>query len=303
MRFRIRAALPLLLAAAMAAPAQADAQAEELDAPECKDHPLFTRMPGYAIGSCESKEFDARAFASASGLDADNNAAKVENIEGAQAMIVYNVMPERRKASGLQIQRNFQNAARAGGGTVVAEFGSEASGKQLNDPIWGQSDYATVLRFTKGGKDVWAQIHPYNGGDNYVIFIGEREAMKQAVVANELLDAINRDGYVALYINFDTAKASIKPDSVAIVEQVAQMLKASPQLKLEVSGHTDNVGAAASNLALSQARAQSVMQALVARGIAASRLIAKGYGDTRAVADNRSEEGRAKNRRVELIKR
>ncbi|HUP90883.1 MAG TPA: OmpA family protein, partial [Solimonas sp.] len=85
--------------------------------------------------------------------------------------------------------------------------------------------------------------------------------------------------------------------------EVAKMLKSAPDLKLEVGGHTDNVGQPAANQKLSEARAQAVQAALVAQGIAAARLSAKGYGDTRPVADNRSEDGRAKNRRVELTKK
>ena len=81
------------------------------------------------------------------------------------------------------------------------------------------------------------------------------------------------------------------------------MLKQSPQLKIEIGGHTDNVGQAASNKTLSQARAQTVMKAIVEGGIAANRLTAAGYGQEYPIGDNRTEAGRAKNRRVELVKK
>ena len=80
-------------------------------------------------------------------------------------------------------------------------------------------------------------------------------------------------------------------------------LRQAPDLKLEVGGHTDNVGTAESNLSLSDARAKSVMKYLSDKGIVASRLTAKGYGQMSPVADNRGEDGRAKNRRVELTKK
>jgi OOP family OmpA-OmpF porin len=86
------------------------------------------------------------------------------------------------------------------------------------------------------------------------------------------------------------------------VQQIAIMMKAAPTLKLHVEGHTDNVGDAASNKRLSEARAKSVMDAIVQAGVAAERLEAAGFGQERPVADNRSEEGRARNRRVELVK-
>jgi OOP family OmpA-OmpF porin len=123
------------------------------------------------------------------------------------------------------------------------------------------------------------------------------------VSANKLLDELNRNGFIALYINFDTGKSELKADGQATVREIVAMLKATPALKIAIEGHTDNVGAAAANKALSEARARSVMNAVVAGGIAAGRLSAAGFGPERPIADNRGEEGRAKNRRVELVKK
>lgn len=155
---------------------------------------------------------------------------------------------------------------------------------------------------SKNGKEVWTLIRAENDGPYDVVII-EKEAMKQEIVAKDLLDKINKDGAVALYINFDTGKATIQPGSLNIIDEVASMLKGATDLKLEVGGHTDNAGTAGANQNLSDARAKSVVAALLQRGIAASRLQAKGYGQTVPIADNRNEEGRAKNRRVELKKR
>jgi len=127
--------------------------------------------------------------------------------------------------------------------------------------------------------------------------------MAQVVSANELLQELNKNGFVALYINFDTGKAELKHDGVAAVKEIAKLMKSNPTLKLSVEGHTDNVGDAASNKKLSEARAKSVTAAIVAGGIEAARLSAAGFGQDKPVADNRTEEGRAKNRRVELVKK
>jgi outer membrane protein OmpA-like peptidoglycan-associated protein len=115
--------------------------------------------------------------------------------------------------------------------------------------------------------------------------------------------AINASGSVALYgINFDTGKATFQPGSEQVLGEIVKLLNENPDWKFEVQGHTDNVGQKAANLALSEQRAAAVVNWLKMYGIDGSRLVAKGYGDTMAVADNASDEGRAKNRRVELKK-
>ena len=101
---------------------------------------------------------------------------------------------------------------------------------------------------------------------------------------------------------FDTEKAVIQDQSFAVLDQVAALLKNHPELKqVRVEGHTDSVGDATANMALSQARADAVKDYLVGKGITAARLDAKGFGVTRPIADNGSTEGREQNRRVEFV--
>ncbi len=154
---------------------------------------------------------------------------------------------------------------------------------------------------TKGKNEAWIEVWP-QGDDSYILTVVERQAMKQEVSATDMLEALNRDGYVALDIHFDTAKATIQPESQPILDQIVELLKLNTSLKLSIEGHTDNVGDAKSNKALSVARAKSVLTAITKAGIAQSRLSSIGYGQEKPVADNRTEEGRAKNRRVELVK-
>ena len=104
-------------------------------------------------------------------------------------------------------------------------------------------------------------------------------------------------------VNFDTDKADITPQSGAVLDKVAESLKAWPEVKVEVGGHTDSSGSAAHNLELSNRRAESVKTYLVRKGVDPSRLTAKGHGQTQPVDENKTEEGKAKNRRVELTKR
>jgi OmpA-OmpF porin, OOP family len=103
-------------------------------------------------------------------------------------------------------------------------------------------------------------------------------------------------------INFDVDKATIKPESMGTLNMIVQVLKDNPDLKFEIDGHTDNSGAAAHNLTLSQQRAIAVKDQLTKMGVDASRLTTKGFGDTKPIADNGTIEGKANNRRVEFVK-
>ena len=100
-------------------------------------------------------------------------------------------------------------------------------------------------------------------------------------------------------INFDVDKATLRPESMGTLNQIKRIMTDNPDLKFEVDGYTDNSGSAAHNQTLSQQRADAVMQELIAMGIPASRLSAKGYGGTKPIADNATPEGKANNRRVE----
>ena len=130
--------------------------------------------------------------------------------------------------------------------------------------------------------------------------------MQQQVVANakDLQNGLNATGHVtANGIFFDTDKADLKPESKAALDEIAKLLKEDGSLKIYVVGHTDNQGALAHNMDLSKARAASVVRALETQyGVPAARLTPEGDGPTAPVASNDSEEGRAKNRRVELVK-
>jgi outer membrane protein OmpA-like peptidoglycan-associated protein len=133
----------------------------------------------------------------------------------------------------------------------------------------------------------------------------EKAGMAQEIVANA--DAFGKDikstGHAAVYgIHFDTGKSEVKPESQPALQEVAKLLSSDPSLKLLVVGHTDSVGQLEANMKLSLARAEAVVQALVKNhGIAPGRLQAQGAGPIAPVTTNRTEEGRAKNRRVELV--
>jgi OOP family OmpA-OmpF porin len=255
---------------------------------EYKDTPYLSGMPSYEISYGEDREFDSSQFF-------DGKA--VVPVEGQYWTRTYSLREGARKASDLQILRNYANAIRQAGGTVFLEGLCE--GPQCGD--WDGIS-AVCGKLTKGNNEVWAIVLPADEGAWYTINVVERQAMRQDVTASVMLDALNRDGFVALHIQFDVNKAEIKPESMPTVEEIAVLLRDNPGLKVSIEGHTDNTGDAQKNKVLSEQRARSVMSALVKLGIEAARMKAVGWGQEAPVADNRTEEGRAKNRRVEIVK-
>ena len=118
-----------------------------------------------------------------------------------------------------------------------------------------------------------------------------------------LYDRMLSDGKFITYgITFDVGKSTIKPESMGEINRIVQLMKENPGLKFSVEGHTDSTGNATSNQTLSEARSQAVVDKLVENGISRDRLSAAGKGQTSPIADNGTDEGRAKNRRVEFVK-
>ncbi len=256
---------------------------------EFKDTPYFTGMPSFKIGEGTDQEFSDYRF---------YNGKNCTTVEGKKHYRAYTLKEGAKQSSELQISRNYSNAVKNMGGTIV--FEGQCSGVDCAENCGGSMMIGKVV---KGGNELWLEIVPFNDGNDYYLTVVAKEAMKQDVTASSMLDALNRDGHVALYINFDTGKSTIKPESKPIIDQIVQMMKSSPGLKISVEGHTDNVGNPKSNKTLSDDRAKAVVSAIVAQGIDAKRLSALGHGQDKPIADNKTEEGRAKNRRVELVKK
>ncbi|UOB18907.1 OmpA family protein [Abyssalbus ytuae] len=124
----------------------------------------------------------------------------------------------------------------------------------------------------------------------------------EKITADDILKEISDKGFATLHINFDTGKSRIKADSYEIITEIVKMMKANPDMKISIEGHTDNVGDEASNMKLSDNRAKSVLIAITDEGVDESRLKSEGFGASKPVADNSTEEGKAENRRVELRK-
>lgn len=275
----MRSRLALLLVALFVA---VPAFAQEEDAEGCKDPSVLKRMPGSSIIECESKDFD-QAELPVGNLDAEGNLPR-KTFEGKKERVLYD-FPE--KYSDIQVARNAENALRAAGFTIVAA-GKDDEGYAI-----------TVGR--KGGQWVflWATA------DEYTVTTLRTEEMKQEMEANAdaWAEAIRSSGRVAIHgINFDTAKATIRPESEPVLKEVLVLMQNNADWKLRVEGHTDDVGDAAANQTLSEARAAAVVKWLTAKGMAPARLSSVGRGESQPAVANDSDEARAQNRRVELVK-
>jgi len=152
------------------------------------------------------------------------------------------------------------------------------------------------------GKIIFQVFSNSSSGTVGVVKLEDFVQTIKAPTANEMKKEIEATGKAILYINFDIDKATLKPDGETVVDEISKLLNENPDLKLSIEGHTDNTGTAARNKQLSIDRANTVMNALTAKGIDASRLKATGYGSAQPLVANDSAENKAKNRRVELVK-
>jgi len=219
-----------------------------------------------------------------------DSSGNYKTVEGRTFRINYYFKEGTQYLSDAQIIGNYRDAFKKIGGVVQYE-----------------DSYNVYMSLDKGGKVTWVRVHPWNGGQGIELYIVEEKSMEQYVVADAdaLAKEISLTGKVAVYgIHFDTGKAVVKPDSKPALEEIAKLLKEDTGLNIYVVGHTDSVGSFASNMNLSMARAEAVVDVLVKEySIDPGRLKAHGVGPLVPASTNRTEDGKAVNRRVELVER
>ena len=295
------------------------------------DHPIFGRYAGAYITSYSQLGYDElwlpdRVLPAHTQPD---RADWMRPLEGRVTRIRYVAPPER---STLEVMRNHQRALEAEGFRSVffcrgndcisrgrmGEFWEGARGGIGMPSNWGeQTVYFLSERdgpegqVTVGAMAVSSSVY----GDPrsrpiYAVTIVEAEPMQTGMIeaprlveADEMEAAFARDGRIAVYgIHFDFNSADLQPQSLPQIAELGRLLGDNPQLNVVIVGHTDSVGGFDYNVTLSQRRAQSVVEALARdHGIARDRMTPAGAGMVSPVATNRTEEGRAQNRRVEIV--
>ncbi|QBB69421.1 DUF4892 domain-containing protein [Pseudolysobacter antarcticus] len=320
-------ALVLLLSAPLASWADNDLK----DCEACKDHPLLARYPGSFLLGADQKGFEEAALPlgpATQNESGESIAPKTLNVTGKRTRLFYFAPPER---SALEVFSNYQEALQKAGMSVLwtcsdLQCGNDFASQALELLHLNHLDNTpeSSLGFTNSerpryllGKLARAQ------GDVYIVVMAadkidqqrpaifvlliESKPMEKGLVtvaANALDQSLISSGKAVIYgITFDFDKADIKPESKPQLDQIAQLLHDHTDLKLAITGHTDNQGGADYNNKLSQRRADAIVAALVGSyAVAANRLSAQGLGASAPVASNDSDEGKAKNRRVELVK-
>ncbi len=221
-----------------------------------------------------------------------------------------------KDAAFFEVQKTYERLVKDLGGVTVFE----GKGQSLTDNklkfsdgrhrarYWLEKDEMGVYMVRLPDREIWVEAyHPYPVDNNdYWLTVVEKKTLDpraKLLGAEEMKTALDTAGHIALYINFDTDKTSIKPDAAPAIAEIVKLMNSNPGLKITVEGHTDNVGAPARNQTLSEGRAAAVVGSLMAQGVAMDRMTPKGFGQTKPIADNGTEDGRAKNRRVELVKR
>lgn len=294
-----------------------------------KDHPLLPRYAGSEIVLYSRKAFDLYA-APLAGVIREGDRyrfSKILPLEGSVTRLGY-VAPAGRSA--LEVFRNYEGVLKSKGFTPLFSADGETLGKYdsfgatlvRQYPFYGDpaapGQRFLLSKLTRPQGDLYVGLYVLDNGfwgdevkclknRAYVLVdVVETKPMETRMVvvkADEMEKRIAEAGRVALYgLFFDTDKTEVKPQSQPTLEEIAKLLKKAPKLRVLVVGHTDGVGDRTYNQDLSRRRAESVAKTLASRyGIAPSRLVPAGAGMLAPVASNRTEEGRAKNRRVELV--
>ncbi|MCS6832939.1 MAG: OmpA family protein [Flammeovirgaceae bacterium] len=242
------------------------------------NHPLLAKLPNYQVVHNETRFTDT---------DVPVSDVEISTIAGQRTYVAYSFNKNAKaiRPKSPQILQNFQDLVKGLGGAMTHKTYNFAS-------------YKVMLQ----EKEHWLVVETYNDGEEYSVLIIQREKLQEDIHAESILNQINSKGSLTLYISFPSGESLLPQSAQPIIEEIVKMLKKDPSVRLNIEGHTDNVGDPNANKRLSLERATSVMNALIVRGINKTRLNAIGWGSEKPIADNKTEKGRYQNRRVELVK-
>lgn len=322
---------PGIFALALLCCAPLSALADDLkDCDGCKDHSMIARYPGSILLGADQKAFEEAALPVGIGTrnDAGENVApKTLNVTGKRTRLFYYAPPER---SALEVFVNYKQALEKSGMTLLWNCADKECGEDfapqaleaMHMKLDNTAESALGFVNTERPRYLLAKL-ARTQGDVFVVVMAADKTDPQrpavyvlimeskpmdtglvTVAASALDQSLMSSGKAVIYgIYFDFDKSDIKPESAPQLQQIAQLLSDHAQLRLLITGHTDNQGNADYNQKLSQRRADAIVGALTGTyAVTSNRLSAQGLGATSPVASNDTDDGRAKNRRVELIR-
>lgn len=274
----------------------------ETFAVEFEDHPLITRYPGSTASRKDHHKFDVYKLVT----HIEEGKLAGEELEGEVTRIGYY---QPRDRSTLEIFRNYEQALLEVGAEMIFTCANEECGRDS----W--SAFNKISTMGAGSRYLAAKIETEEAVSYVAIGIGrhrhqidvvEVKRMETGLVtvnAEALKKGIEKEGRVSVYgIYFDIGKATLKPESKPALDEIAKLMKESPDLKIYVVGHTDNTGGFDLNMNLSRERAQTVVKKLADDyGVNPARMSGHGVGPLCPDSTNRSDTGRGKNRRVDLV--
>ncbi|QQO33340.1 DUF4892 domain-containing protein [Bradyrhizobium diazoefficiens] len=304
-------------------------RAQSVDKPGCNDVSSLNRFTGSAIVMCEQRNFAEYTLPTGGVTEFSGNKAsfeRKEDLEGQLTQIIYAVP---LGASSVEVFRNYRNDLDRAGFNILFEakqeetkylervFESMGPGGQLFGYSPEEARYAAAVK-EDGGDKKYLALYVIEFQDGYVpglspkkgqvfvrldvLRVGKLSNQMVAVSSTDIAKGLEASGKVALYgILFEFNKATIKPESRPTLDAVAKFLKEHPTQNVALTGHTDNIGGLEFNMRLSQMRAEAIaMDLSQTYGIEAGRMVTKGFGSQAPADSNDTEDGRAKNRRVEL---
>jgi outer membrane protein OmpA-like peptidoglycan-associated protein len=286
--------------------------AQNRDVAGARDYPGIGRFAGSIATGYQTKDFDAVRLQAAAFKDGKPSDAR--RVEGRVIRVAYRTRPG---PSIIEVSRNFETQlAKAGFETLLACDTDQCGGIPFVESV----DVLPVPQMWADGFNFryYAGVKKDGGTETYatvITSISNDEVTAQLIVAvvgamdNKMVDAaamkkgLGEKGHIALYgIYFDTDKATIKPESKPTLDEMAKLLGGQPDLKVFIVGHTDSQGSYEHNMSLSKQRADAVAAALAGSyRIARNRLYTAGVGYLAPVGSNATDDGRALNRRVELV--
>ena len=262
-------------------------KAQTSNSVDCKDHPMFISLPNYHINECMVKDSGSFSFPVESRIAKD---VRTQTIEGKYFSYSYKVKEDNKETDALLIFRSLDDTLMKNRGSIIA---------RVVEP--GNSRSFITGKVHRDNTDTWIYIQA--PGLDYHLNIVEVHRKVKVISADEMWNALDKNDSLTVDIFFDDYTSVVIPASLPVIDEIYKLLTDHPSLKLSIQCHTDNSRHSTDNSLLTADRAKAVLDSLTAKGIVKARLTSIGWGANKPISNEKTEEGKAKNRRVVIVKK